>query len=82
MAAAAESLPARVIARTFVRGNVLGIEPDDPILCEDYGVCEAAVSAALVDLTYEGPQGDESWPVAVIRRRDGEPMVAPVAFMP
>lgn len=78
--AASEGLARDVRERAFVSATVRRIDPLDASLCADYGVCEPAVAAALVDLVYVGPQGPESWPVAVIKRGAASPFVAPMPF--
>lgn len=78
--AARASLPKQVAARALVGATVRSIDPSDPVLCHDYGVCDTARWAALVELTVPGPQGTESWPVAVIQRQAGDAIVAPKPF--
>lgn len=79
--AAANGLARDVRSREFLGATIRRIDPADATLCADYGVCEPpAVAAALVDLVYAGPQGPESWPVAVIKRDGASPLVAPKPY--
>lgn len=80
LVAAANGLARAVRSREFVGATVRRIDPADATLCADYGVCEPAAAAALVDLVFIGPQGPESWPVAVIKRGAASPFVAPKPF--
>lgn len=81
--AARNSLPRAVVPRQLVGATVRLIDPTDPVLCRDYGVCEAARWAAIVELTVPGVDGiSESYPVAVIQRQAGDPIIAPKPYPP
>lgn len=78
--AARASLPVPVARRPLSGATVRSIDPTDPTLCRDYGVCENVFWAAIVEITVPGPGGSENWPVAVIQRQEGDPIIAPKPF--
>ena len=69
-----------VVARGLVSAGVRSIDPSDPSICRDWGYCGPAEAALTVDLVYPGPQGVESWPVLVIQKDVGGPLVPAKPF--
>lgn len=76
-AAAEQVMPPERTERGLLTTDVRFIRPNDPEPCEAYGVCGGSFHAiAVVQLTYPGPQGPETWSVTVVQEEAGEPFEA------
>lgn len=78
--AAGQGIAVNVTTRGLVSASVRSTDPLDPTICRDWGYCDPAVAAIVVELVYPGPRGEESWSVLVVQKTAGGPLVPAKPF--